>query len=79
MIVLSLHQTMSSRLRKALIAFLAPSMERVICGCGMWFWRPIVPHPETFCDGCRDEHMEAWLSNYEARQAVNGQSVRRIG
>ena len=40
---------------------MAPSMECVLCACGRPFYRPIVPHPETDCDGCRDEHMDEWL------------------
>ena len=67
------------RITKAWTALTAPSMECVLCACGRPFYRPIVPHPETDCDGCRDEHMEVWLTNYEARRACDGQSVRRIG
>ena len=50
-----------TRLTKWWARVTAPRLERVICGCGMEFYRPIVPHPETCCDGCRDEHMDAWL------------------
>ena len=71
--------TLRTRLSRALVAFFEAPMEEAICACGRPFYRPIVPHPETDCDGCRDEHMDAWLTNYEARRAFDGQSARRIG
>ncbi len=68
-----------ARLKKAWIAWCAAPMERVICDCGTWFWRIQCEHPDTSCAECRDKQMDAWIANYEARQAHHGQSVRRIG
>lgn len=56
---------MIRRLRKAWIAFWAPSMERVLCGCGTWFWRVQQPHPDTCCTACDARLMDEWAAEVQ--------------
>ena len=64
--------------RRWLVRLCAPRLERVICGCGEWFWRTRTQHPDTACPECRDKQMDAWIRNHEARYAMDASLTRRV-